>query len=102
MTNRELLALIERRPLTFVSQPSLSELEAFINGYNYHRFVSGELEHIDPDYKSFADSWIYSRLHVVDKKGWKEAILQSCESEEAAFRKFFDLWHEYIAHIGSP
>lgn len=100
MTNRELIALIERRPLTFVSHHSLSELDAFINGYNYHRFVSGELENIDADYKRFVDSWIYSRLNVVDKKGWKEAILQSCESEEAAFRLFFDLWHEYIAQVG--
>jgi hypothetical protein len=93
-TVKELISLIEKRPLAFVSHRSLSELEAFINGYNYRKFA-GELADIDKDYKEFVHSWIYFRLGIGVKQGWKEAIIGSCESETEAFEKFFDLWNEY-------
>lgn len=96
MTNRELIAHIEKRPLAFISKYSLAELEAFISGYNFHRFEMGEHQHIDEDFKKFIDSWIYTKLDTTDKKGWKESILGSCNTEEEAFWRFFDLWNEYM------
>jgi hypothetical protein len=97
MTIRELIALIKKRPLNFVRHHSLTELEVFINGYSFHRGVMGETENLDEEYNRFIDSWIYYKLDVADKQGWKEAIAGSCNSEAEAFWRFFDLWNEYLA-----
>lgn len=97
ITFEEMISMIEKRPLAFISHHSLSELEAFISGYNYHRFVTGASDNMDGNYKKFISSWLYARLKIVDKQGWKEAIMRSCENEEDAFQKFFNLWHEYMS-----
>ncbi len=97
MTFRKLIALIEKRPLTFLSHCSLAELEAFINGYNFHKFVMGEVENIDEEFKEFIDSWIYSRIKIIEKQGWKEAILGSSKNEAEAFERFFELWNEFLS-----
>jgi hypothetical protein len=39
-TVQELISLIEKRPLAFVRHRSLFELEAFINGFNFHRLAA--------------------------------------------------------------
>ena len=95
-TVQELISLIEKRPLAFVRHRSLFELEAFINGFNYHRFT-GEPGNIDETYNEFIDSWIYSKFGIADKQGWTQAITESCQTEEEAFDKFFALWNEYLS-----
>ena len=95
-TIKELISLIEKRPLAFVRHHSLFELEAFINGFNF-RGLAGDLTDIDEGYRKFTDSWIYSKLRVTAKQGWKEAIMGSCQSEAEAFQRFFDLWNEYLS-----
>jgi hypothetical protein len=56
-----------------------------------------ELGNIDETYKTFIHCWIYSKLGIVVKQGWKEAIMESCQSEEEAFDNFFALWNEYLS-----
>ncbi|MBI9092929.1 MAG: hypothetical protein JEZ12_27250 [Desulfobacterium sp.] len=95
----ELLALIKKRPGAFLRNNSILELEAYLNGYKFHRFTMEEVPIQDiEDFNYFRNIWIYDRLKIENKEGWINCLFTRAVDDKEAFSLFFDLWEEYTAN----
>lgn len=84
----------------FVVNESVTELDAFLRGYIYARKTLVDIEEQERDVLRNFSRWLkkknqYTELSNLDVS-WKSILIFYHVNEIAAFRKFFELWDEYI------
>jgi hypothetical protein len=93
----ELLDAIRLRPAMYLSEPSITALYNFINGYSFHNEARFEIQKgTDPPFPEF-HNWTAMRLGFKEStSGWCKMLLKVKNGdEEKAFQRFFVLLDEF-------
>ncbi len=96
-TAYDLFDVIERKPVLFIGEQTLSALQHFYLGYCCAMNSYGvEFHEAIPDFGGFHD---YVALYYKWREstaGWRNIILQECSMNEGqAYGRFFDLLRNY-------
>lgn len=92
----DLLQKIRDRPAIFLDgERSLVRLRSFLVGYTCA--LGGQNKCLDKfDQFNRFDDWVADRLGYAESTiGWYNMIIRRCNSEEAAYAKFFDLLDDF-------
>ena len=89
----DLLQDIRKRPGLFLGKVSLELLNAFIGGCCCY---CSKLNGCFPDFFYKFQRFIENRYQDQSEQGWWSIIRFSCNNDEEAFYKFFDLLDEFL------
>jgi hypothetical protein len=91
----DMLNVIRKRPLFYLSKQSIVELRTFIGAYNAGL---GRVHFMLKDTTEFhgLHNWVAKRLGFSEStSGWGNMILDKSENDQEAFEKFFTLLDEF-------
>jgi hypothetical protein len=85
---------IRKRPGMYLGAPSLTKLEAFLNGYQVAAYYMDvhEPRNLVADFRD----WIHTRYKTT-KAGWDALILRDSKDEADAFDHCWRLFDEFLA-----
>jgi hypothetical protein len=90
------LVAIQRRPLIYLRDLSLDELERVCHGYVMALRAHG-IEEFGSDFDERFDDFLRRRYEWDTSRGWAPAIRDQCPSDQDAFHRFFELLEEFRA-----
>lgn len=95
----ELIRMIRRQPLMYLTNYSIKEFCAFLAGFNCCKIIISE----SPEYKSNNDltlsyfrDWVAEKYDVEGRHSWMSILLFFHINESHALDKFFELWDEFL------
>jgi hypothetical protein len=95
----DFLCRVRQRPGMFVPGWSLRMLELICHGYSVALLTHGITEFGTQFNQKFGD-FLLRRYDWSTCSGWAKAIRRNCDSDEEAFRRFFELLEQYRASCG--
>jgi len=92
----DLLQQIHEKPGLYIGSPSISSLYMFLAGYQFaqrqsHIALSGQEE----EFREF-QPWLQKKFGVQSSHSWSHLILFQSVDERDAFKRFFQLFAEFL------
>jgi len=89
---RELVNAMRERPAMYLGEPSITRLEAYLNGW-----LQGGPGH-EGDAQELADftAWLATRHGIPGTQGWARIISFYAGGEQSALRSFFDNFDRFL------
>jgi hypothetical protein len=86
---------MKKRPGMYIGKPSLSLLQAYLNGYvAYHNEVNVEQNYFFlPQFQEY----IQKRFKIESTHSWAEIITFYSSSDDAAFDSFYQLLDDFVS-----
>ncbi len=95
----ELIEKIQKRPSMYLGKPSISNLRAFLAGYNFsRRAMNIPQTEQEIKFENFQE-WIQNKFNITSSQSWDNIIIFYSEDEKDALNQFFDLFEEFRKNL---
>lgn len=93
----DLIMAIKKRPLFFLLNYSIYDLDSFLRGYQYYQFAHGvDKTDADRDFEYFKNIWLKNKLKLqAESADYLQCLMFKSTSPADALDKFFEYWQEF-------